>query len=118
MSKAIIDKVDGAGILRRLAPEDLKMVNGLISQSGVTPTHSIDIFKNRRGKHNKVRLWIDLDLGNMNAKELFLTNEYGGLIDIQLIETFDRYAKVEDISEIINTQTGETAGPKKMKITL
>lgn len=117
-SKAIIDKVDGAGVLRRVGPDDLKLVSGLTSQSGYTPTHSIDIFKNRRGKHNKVRLWIDLDLGTLSTKELFLTDEYGALIEMQIIETADREAKVEDIYAILNREEQKPMGPKRIQITL
>lgn len=117
-SKAIIDKVDAAGILRRVSPEDLKLVSGLVSQSGFSPTHTIDVFKNRRGKHNRVRLWLDLDLGNIFVKELFLTDEYGGLVDVQIIQTADRGAKVENLQDIVNMKEEKPLGPKRMVITL
>lgn len=96
-SRAIMDKVDAAMVLRAVAPEDLKLVAMLSQQTGRTPTHSIDIFKNRRGKHNKVRLWIALDLGTVRAEELFLTDQYGGLISMDIIRTVDSEAMYEDI---------------------
>ena len=101
-SKAIIDKVDTAGVLRRVSEKDLKNVGMLIQQIGITPTHTIDVFKNRRGRYNKVRLWIQFDLGTMRANELFLTDEFGGLAELDIIKTFDSQAKVDNINIIIN----------------
>ncbi len=115
MSKAIMDKMDAGTILRKVAPEDLKLISGLISQTGLTPTHSIDIFKNRRGKHNKVRLWIILDLGVVSTQELYLTDEYGMLITVDKIRVTDLTAKVDDMNSILN-QASLQEKPK-LKIT-
>lgn len=104
MSKAIVDKVDAAMVLRKVTPEDLQLVAMLTQQSGQVPTHSIDIFKNRRGKYNKVRLWIDLNLSNVRTKELFLTDEYGSLININNIRTMDSNAIIDDIKEYTETR--------------
>lgn len=103
-SKAIVDKVDAAMVLRKVTPEDLQLVAMLTQQSGQVPTHSIDIFKNRRGKYNKVRLWIDLNLSNVRTKELFLTDEYGSLININNIRTMDSNAIIDDIKEYTETR--------------
>lgn len=96
-SRAIIDKVDAAMVLRAVGPEDLKLIAMLSQQTGKTPTHTIDIFKNRRGEQNKVRLWIILNLGNVVTEELFLTDQYGSLISMDIIKTVDADAIYEDI---------------------
>ena len=101
MSKAIIDKVDSAMIVRAAAPEDLKLVAALSQQSFTVPTHSIDVFKNRRGKFNRVRLWVQLDLSNGYMTELFLTDEYGSPLDVNTIEGKDLSAVVEDIPKML-----------------
>ncbi len=115
MSKAIIDKVDAAMVLRKVAPEDLKLVAMLTQQSGQIPTHSIDIFKNRRGKHNKVRLWINLNLGNVRTKELFLTDEYGSLINLTNIRTMDSNAIIDDIPLYTETRIERKETPNEVE---
>ena len=99
-SRAIMDKVDAAMVLRAVTPEDLKMVAMLSQQTGKVPTHTIDFFKNRRGRHNKVRLWIILDLGNVNTEELFLTDQYGGLVSMDTIKVVDSSAIFDDITPL------------------
>lgn len=37
------------------------------------PTHVIDIYKMRRGRYKNVRIWLYLDLGNGERKDLFMT---------------------------------------------
>ena len=115
MSKAIIDKVDAAMVLRKVAPEDLKLVAMLTQQSGQIPTHSIDIFKNRRGKHNKVRLWINLNLSNVRTKELFLTDEYGSLINLTNIRTMDSNAIIDDIPLYTETRIERKETPNEVE---
>ena len=107
MSKAIIDKVDVGMVLRKVGPADLKLVGMLSKQKGEAPTHSIDFFKNRRGKHNKVRLWIKLNLGTGRTQELFLTDEYGALIDFDLLLAEDSEVNQIVIEEIIEQKEAE-----------
>lgn len=114
-SRAIIDKVDAAMVLRKVAPEDLKLVAMLTQQSGQIPTHSIDIFKNRRGKHNKVRLWINLNLSNVRTKELFLTDEYGALISLTNIRTMDSDAIIDDISRYTENRIKKEEAPTEVE---
>ena len=110
MSKAIIDKVDSAMIIRSAAPEDLQLVAALSQQSFTVPTHSIDVFKNRRGKFNRVRLWVQLDLSNGYVSELFLTDEYGSPLEVNIIEGKDISAVVEDIAEkLVRPEKSETS---------
>ena len=106
-SKAIIDKVDVGMVLRKVGPADLKLVGMLSKQKGEAPTHSIDFFKNRRGKHNKVRLWIKLNLGTGRTQELFLTDEYGALIDFDLLLAEDSEVNKIVIEEIIEQKEAE-----------
>ena len=103
-SRAIMDKVDAAMVLRAVTPEDLKMVAMLSQQTGKVPTHTIDFFKNRRGRHNKVRLWMILDLGNVNTEELFLTDQYGSLISMDTIKVVDSSAIFDDIVPLYSTR--------------
>ena len=107
MSKAIIDKVDSAMIVRAAAPEDLKLVAALSQQSFTVPTHSIDVFKNRRGKFNRVRLWVQLDLSNGYMTELFLTDEYGSPLDVNTIEGKDLSAVVDIPKMLVKAEKPE-----------
>lgn len=111
-SRAIVDKVDVGMVLRKVGPADLKLVGMLSKQKGEAPTHSIDFFKNRRGKHNKVRLWIKLNLGTGRTQELFLTDEYGALIDFDLLLAEDSEVNQIVIEKIIEQK--ETEKPKSI----
>ena len=115
-----MDKVDAGMILRKAQAEDLQIIAAITQQKGETPSHSIDIFKNRRGKHNKVRLWIDLDLGTGYSRELFLTDSYGVPIeDITIVEGRDMSAIVDDIYKILDSKENDTESvEKKIQITL
>ena len=47
--------------------------NGLITNTGLKPTHVIDIYKMRRGQYKNVRIWCKIDLGTGRRQDLFMT---------------------------------------------
>ena len=116
-----MDKVDAGMVLRVAMREDLELIAPLVQQTGYAPTHSIDLFKNRRGKFNKVRLWVQLDLGTVRSKELYLTDMYGSLLEMDTIEGKDMSAIVGDMSVMLDYKTEEEVmdeQPPKLQITL
>ena len=81
-SKAIADKVDIGIIAMKATAQDLKALEGVIKKKGLnheknTPNLVYHIFKIRRGKLTKVKLWLHSDLGTCRTTDLFLTdNDY------------------------------------------
>ena len=74
-SRAIIDKCDIATVLSRVTSEDLELLKGMIEQIGKAPNQVTDVYKVRRGKYNKVRIWSYMDLGTCRKQDLFVTDE-------------------------------------------
>lgn len=108
-SRAIPDKADFGCVLRYATPEKLKTIQALLKTGLPRPNMFIDIYKNRRSQHKRVRLWLQVDLGICRFDDLFLTNEYGEQIPVELLRA--AYAQdVPTIEEIIemNSKIPET----------
>lgn len=72
-SRAIVDLVDFACIMSRPSVEELNSVSGFNYCFGYSPNLVIDIFKNRRGRWNMVRIWSYFDAGTCRRQDLFVT---------------------------------------------
>lgn len=86
-SKAISDKADIAYVMTKVMPQVWNSVvptfrqaarEGYLDSKYVEdtewrPTHIIDIYKMRRGRYKNIRIWINLNLGTGNRKDLFIT---------------------------------------------
>ena len=62
------------------------------------PTQVQDLYKIRRGKYNRVRLWSKVDLGTCRTEDLFLTDQNGNEIPIVKNE----YLYYDEMGSIIN----------------
>lgn len=74
-SRAIIDKCDIATVVSRVTSEDLELLKEMVDIIGKAPNQVTDVYKVRRGKYNKVRIWSYMDLGNCRREDLFVTND-------------------------------------------
>lgn len=100
-SKAIADKIDVGGISLPLTDEEHEMVDNIARKLGKDlPTQVQDMYKIRRGKYNRVRIWSKVDLGTCRTEDLFLTDANGNLIDLILNE----YLFEDEIKSIINNE--------------
>lgn len=72
-SKAIINLADFACIMSRPTPDELNQISEFKKSFGFTPNLVTDIFKNRRGRWNMVRIWSFNDLGTCRKNDLFIT---------------------------------------------
>lgn len=121
-SRAIADKLDMGTIIRKVGQSQLKMVKNIVQQTGMKPNMCFDIYKNRRSKYNRVKLWCQVDLGTARVTDLFLTDEFGNQIPIDLLYSVDVSAKC-DITELFSQTrkkdlTGESSEkPKLIEIT-
>lgn len=81
-AKAIANRVDVGAIMVDATPEDLKDVEGLVQANpGLgQPNLKLSIYKNRRGEHNRLILWMKADKGTCRYKTLFATDYNFNLI--------------------------------------
>lgn len=72
-SRSIINKADIGAIMARPTKEELEFLQ---NENGTSfyPNIVTDIFKVRSGEWNQVRIWSDVNLGNLRKKDLFVTN--------------------------------------------
>lgn len=98
-SKAIADKIDVGGISLPLTEEEHRLVDPIARQKGVDfPTQVQDMYKIRRGKFTRVRIWSKVDLGICRTKDLFLTDTNGNEIKL----TLNEYLFEDGMGSIIN----------------
>lgn len=84
-AKAIIDKADSAMIASRPTVAELKKIETIMRNNiskAKEPNLVYSIYKNRGGKHNKVKIWLYVDYDTMRVHDLFVTDyEYKLLPD-------------------------------------
>lgn len=73
-SRAIVDLVDFAAIMSRPSVEELNTIAKYSKEFFVQPNLITDIFKNRRGRWNMVRVWSYWDAGTCRKQDLFITD--------------------------------------------
>lgn len=78
-SRAIADLVDVGCIISRPTREELQPYSEYISTFG-EPNLVIDVYKNRRGRWNMVRIFCKNDLGICRRKDLFITDAQGRIL--------------------------------------
>ena len=68
-------------------PEDLNDIEGLLSDNpGIgVPNVKMSIYKNRRGEHNRVVLWMRADKSTCRYKTLFVT-DYAGILVTNILK--------------------------------
>lgn len=74
-AKSIADKCDIGCVVSRTTPEEEELLQESISQIGKMPNQVTDIYKVRRGRYSKVRVWSYMDLGTCRREDLFVTND-------------------------------------------
>lgn len=65
--------------------DHLKTIQPLLKGGLPRPNMFLDIYKNRRSQHKRVRLWLHADLGLCRFEDLFLTNEFGEQLTVDLL---------------------------------
>jgi len=85
-SRAIIDKCDLGCIVSPVTQDELELLKSFIDETGLKPTHVTDIYKVRRGRYTKVKIWSELDLGTCRKNDLFITDvNYWQLPEFELM---------------------------------
>lgn len=76
-SKSVANKFDLGAIQIPLSPRDEKIVQALMEEGigfSAYPTHTINIYKNRGGRHKMVRLFVSFNLGTLRMEDVFVTD--------------------------------------------
>ena len=119
-SRAVADKLDFGMVLHHVTPEKLKIIKEILKDGRIRPNMYYDVYKNRRGRYRRVRIWVEADLGTARFTDLFLTDEFGNETPIDILATKDLTLDV-DITEILSQTREEPEQPnkpKEIKITL
>lgn len=119
-AKSIIDLADFACIMSRPTSDELNQITEFKKSFGFMPNLVTDIFKNRRGRWNMVRIWSYNDLGTCRKTDLFLTTslmkEATGFITIDFKPYEEDIQFFKDLEKLYNT--GEITGQTEKLITL
>ena len=104
-SKAIINLADFACIMSRPSVEELNQISEFKKSFGYTPNLVTDVYKNRRGRWNMVRIWSMHDLGTCRKYDLFITTANMKSVDDFIIVDFKSYESEElkDLEKLYNT---------------
>lgn len=105
-SKSIINLVDFACIMSRPTQDELNQISEFKKSFGYAPNLVTDIFKNRRGRWNMVRLWSYFDTGTCRKQDLFLTTANMKSVDQFIMVDFSPYGnekEFEDLCLLFNT---------------
>lgn len=98
-SKGIVDKIDVGGISLPVTQDEHNLIDPVARKLNKDlPTQVQDLYKIRRGKYNRVRLWSKVDLGTCRTEDLFLTDQNGNEIPIVKNE----YLYYDEMGSIIN----------------
>lgn len=108
-SKAINDLSDLSSIMSRPTQEELSQLQGFQSSFSYAPTLVTDVFKNRGGRWNRVRIWSYYDAGNLRTEDLFITTA-----EMKPIETFKNVnfntCEFNDFTELCNKMNSTENG--------
>ena len=92
-SKAIADKIDCGMIGVRISEEEYKQINTmcdeLMNQGRITkkPNVVIDVYKNRRGDLNAVKIFRYFNFGTCHAEDLFISDvSYKSVADLTILK--------------------------------
>lgn len=104
-SKAIVNLADFACIMSRPSVEELNQISEFKKSFGYTPNLVTDVYKNRRGRWNMVRIWSMHDLGTCRKYDLFITTANMKSVDEFIVVDFKSYESEElkDLEKLYNT---------------
>lgn len=103
-SKAIVNLADFACIMSRPTKVELQELAGFQSSFSFVPNLVIDVYKNRRGRWNMIRIWCYNDLGCCRREDLFVTTaDMKPIKDFKTIQ-FDsiNFGKFDELCDLYN----------------
>ena len=115
-AKSMADRIDVGIISLQPSPAELKAVKPILAKRIGMPEPNLvqHIYKVRRGKITKIRLWQKADLGTCRTKDLFVTDNNYNLIpvdatDIDIDKIVDENSvDSKDIPDVQEEEATET----------
>lgn len=99
MSKAIADRIDAGYVILPPSKSELEAVKPILSKNIYpVPNMIYHLYKCRRGKITRVKVWLHLDLGNCRLTDLFVTNFDNELIPVDKLTIENGNKIIEDHS--------------------
>ena len=117
-SKGIVDKIDVGGISLPVTQDEHNLIDPVARKLNKDlPTQVQDLYKIRRGKYNRVRLWSKVDLGTCRTEDLFLTDQSGNEIPIVKNEYlyYDEMGSIINQNNLISERKEESEEIKELK---
>lgn len=118
MSKAIADRIDAGYIALAPTKMELEAIKPILANGFYPEPNMIyHLYKCRRGKITRVKVWLHANLGNCRVEDLFVTTFDNELIPVDML-TIESAAKIiEDHSvdekEIVATVEEQAEAAKK-----
>ena len=107
-AKSIADKADVGCIISLINQEDREILDKMQLNFKYIPNQVTDIYKNRRGRYNSVRIWSYFDAGTCRRIDLFITNDrMEEITDFNILDCqiqFDNLKELEEILQKINNR--------------
>ena len=91
--KGLADKIDLGFIFSEVSKVELDEFKGFFEQYGYAD-HVIDVYKVRSGAYKNVRIWCQINMGNGERKDLFMTTQDKKVIQL---ESYEFLKKLESI---------------------
>lgn len=114
-AKSLADKIDAGYIVLPVTKKDLEMIHPILSHGFYkVPNFVYHIYKVRRGKFNKVKLWVYVDLGTLRTTDLFLTNNDYELIPIEST-TIEKILEMTEDTDPIEEESEDDENNKDKK---
>lgn len=112
--RALADKLDAGMIMLPVVDKKDHAIINAIKQGGFMdgyPTHTINLYKNRGNPHKRVRVWIEINMGNLRTKDLFVTDYEGNLLTNIRPMTIEHHEDLPPPAADANTNTAEDSLP-------
>lgn len=94
IAKATVEKkIDLGFIFSEVSKVELDEFKGFFEQYGYAD-HVIDVYKVRSGAYKNVRIWCQINMGNGERKDLFMTTQDKKVIQL---ESYEFLKKLESI---------------------
>lgn len=116
-ARSLADKVDVGCGLKTPDKKMLKQISHLLKSGMSEPNMYIDIYKNRRSKYKRCRIWMQVDLGCARIEDLFITDIHGNQLPMDLLYMADSTAKFNP-DEVLNAELNQIQTELRQPITL
>lgn len=105
-SRAIANVIDFGCIMTSPSVEEVYLTKKFYENTGIQPNLITDVYKNRRGKYTKVRIFSYVDLGTCRKQDLFVTDSLMKKhIDVTIID----FLKIDsETGEVLNYNNKNT----------